>query len=106
MAKPSPLYPSWQRLLAELGENIKFARLRRKLSAEQVAERAAISRPTLSQIEKGEPTVAMGNYLKVLAVLGLEKDLAQVGRDDKLGRKLQDAGLPLRARAPKHSSDT
>ncbi|WP_237144892.1 helix-turn-helix domain-containing protein [Pontibacter pamirensis] len=106
MAKPRPLYPYWQRLLAELGGNIKLARLRRKLSTEQVAERAAISRPTLSQIEKGEPTVAMGNYLKVLAVLGLEKDLAQVGRDDKLGRKLQDAELSVRERAPKHSSDT
>lgn len=76
--------------------------MRRKLSTEQVAECAAISRPTLSQIEKGEPTVAIGNYLKVLAVLGLEKDLSQVGRDDKLGRNLQDADLPVRESAPKH----
>lgn len=105
MAKSIALFPSWERLLNDLGENIRLARLRRRLSAELVAERADISRPTLSQIEKGEASVAMGNYVKVLAVLGLEKDLAVVGRDDLLGRKLQDAGLPVRARAPKRPNN-
>lgn len=87
------LLPKAQKVLDELGENIKLARLRRKLSAVQVAERAGISRSTLWQIEKGTPTVAMGAYFQVLFVLGLEKDFLQLGADDKLGRKLQDAGL-------------
>ena len=43
----SPVLPSIQKVLFALGENIKLARLRRKLSAEQVAERANISRKTL-----------------------------------------------------------
>jgi transcriptional regulator with XRE-family HTH domain len=84
-----------------LGENIKLARLRRKLSAEQVSERAGISRSTLWLIEKGMPGVAIGSYIQVLLVLGLEKDFLQIASDDKLGRKLQDAKLLVKQRAPK-----
>jgi transcriptional regulator with XRE-family HTH domain len=95
------LMPSLKKILAELGENVKLARLRRKLSAEQVAERANISRPTLLSIEKGVPGVAMGAYAQVLFVLGLEKDLLKLAVDDVLGRKLQDAELVVKERAPK-----
>lgn len=95
------LLPSTTKILTELGENIKLARLRRKLSAEQVAERANISRPTLHSIEKGLPGVAMGSYVQVLFVLNLEKDLLKVAVDDTLGRKLQDAELTVKERAPK-----
>ena len=87
--------------MKELGENLKLARLRRKLSTAQVAERANVSRVTLWQVEKGIPTVAMGTYCQVLFVLGLEKDLLKVGADDILGRKLQDADLTVKERAPK-----
>ena len=92
-SKKSILLPSADKILKELGENIKLARKRRKLSEIQVAERAGIARSTLQLIEKGEPGVAMSSYLQVLFVLGLEKDLLKVGADDLLGRKLQDAGL-------------
>lgn len=95
------ILPKTERILRELGENIRLARLRRKYSTEQVAERANISRPTLLAIEKGFPTVSMGAYLLVLNVLGLEKDLLNVARDDELGRKLQDARMNTGARAPK-----
>ena len=93
--------PSSEKILAEMGENIKLARLRRKLNAEKVAERANISRVTLWSIEKGSPAVAMGAYCQVLFVLGLEKDLLKVAADDTLGRKLQDAELIVKERAPK-----
>ena len=102
MASRKPLLmPSLKKILDELGENIKLARLRRKLSAEQVAERANISRPTLLSIEKGSSGVAMGAYAQVLFVLGLEKDLLTLAADDELGRKLQDADLVVKERAPK-----
>lgn len=95
------ILPKTKRILEEMGENIKLARLRRKFSPEQVAERANISRPTLSAIEKGKPTVSIGSYLLVLQVLGLEKDFLFLAKDDELGRKLQDAGLGINERAPK-----
>jgi transcriptional regulator with XRE-family HTH domain len=93
--------PAIAKVLTAFGENIKLARLRRKLSAEQVAERANISRPTLLAIEKGVPGVAVGSYTQVLFVLNLEKDLLKVAADDLLGRKLQDAELIIKERAPK-----
>lgn len=95
------LLPRAQKPISVLGENIKLARLRRKFSAEQVAERANISRPTLVSIEKGNPNVTIGAYVKVLFVLGLEHDIAEVANDDKLGRRLQDAKLLVRERAPR-----
>ena len=95
------LLPRQRKIIAELGENIKLARLRRKLGSEQVSERANISRPTLLSIEKGAPSVSIGSYLQVLAVFRLEKDFLLVAKDDELGRKLQDAGLITKARAPK-----
>lgn len=88
----------------ELGENIKLARLRRKLSSEQVAGRAGISRSTLISMEKGYAGVSIGYYLNVLNVYGLENDFLPVAKDDKLGRKLQDAKISIRKRAPKKKS--
>lgn len=95
------LLPKLTSILEEMGENIKLARLRRKLTAEQVAERAGISRSTLWQVEKGVPGTSFGIYAQVLFVLGLEKDILLIAKDDELGRKLQDAGLRTGSRAPK-----
>jgi transcriptional regulator with XRE-family HTH domain len=98
------MIPSLSRILAELGAHIRPARLRRRLSAVQGAERAGITRQTLYAIERGEPGTALGNYAQVLLVLGLEKDLLRVGDDDTLGRKLQDARLTTPRRAPRRSN--
>jgi transcriptional regulator with XRE-family HTH domain len=95
------LLPRLTKILEELGEDIKLARLRRKLSVEQIAERAGISRSTLWQIEKGLPSVSMGYYAQVLFVLGLEKNLSELAANDVLGRKLQDAEILVKNRAPK-----
>ena len=103
--RQTPLTPTSVKVMKMFGENIKLARLRRRLSAERVAERAGISRATLWQIEKGTPGVAMGSYCQVLFVLGLEKDLKMVAQDDELGRKLQDASLIVKERAPKRNKN-
>ena len=99
------ILPKNLRILTILGENIRLARLRRKLSSEQIAERAGIGRMTLWKIEKGTPTVSMGSYLQVLFILGLESDLQQVAANDPLGRKLQDAKLIIKERAPRKKKD-
>ena len=84
-----------------VGEQIKFARLRRNLSVAQVAERATCSPLTVSRIEKGAPTVAIGIYLRVLYALQLDDDILFLAKDDELGRALQDMNLQQRERASK-----
>jgi transcriptional regulator with XRE-family HTH domain len=95
------LLPKARKILVEVGENIKLARLRRKLSSEQVAERANIGRTTLYHMENGDPGVSIGAYLQVLMVLRLGEDFLELAKDDELGRKLQDAKLTTKERAPK-----
>ena len=95
------ILPRLEKLLTQLGENLKLSRLRRKLTTLQVAERAGITRTTLWQVEKGAPNVSMGTYAQVLLVLGMEKDLLKLATDDELGRRLQDAQLITGKRAPK-----
>lgn len=105
MGKTTPyLGPRISRLLNEVGMHLKLARLRRKYSSETVAQRAGITRRTLSKVEQGDPAVALGVYARVMQVLRLEGDLALLGVDDKLGRKLQDAGITPKMRAPKRAS--
>ena len=84
-----------------VGEQIKLARLRRNLSVAQVAERATCSPLTVSRIEKGIQTVAIGIYLRVLYALQLDDDILSLAKDDKLGRALQDMNMIPRKRAPK-----
>ncbi len=106
MGRENPiLLPKFQRILLVLGTQIKLARLRRKLSAMQVSERANISRPTLFSIEKGGASVSIGAYLQVLAVLGLETDFLLLAKDDELGRKIQDAQLIVKKRATKNKNN-
>jgi len=95
------ILPRLKLVLEQVGEQIKLARLRRKLTTEQVSERAGINRTTLWSIEKGSPNVTLGAYAQVLFVLGLDNDLLKLAEDDELGRKIQDTGLIIKKRAPK-----
>ena len=91
--KTAPPPPTLEEILRVLGENIKLARLRRRITASMLAERAGMTRVTLRKIENGDGGVTMGAYAMVLFCLSLEKDLLLLARDDVLGRKLQDIGL-------------
>lgn len=95
------LMPDTQHKLTQMGEQIKLARLRRKLTVELVAERAGISRTTLWNVEKGSSSVAIGAYAAVLHALnGMDKDLLLIAKEDELGRQLQDLSLTRRKNNP------
>jgi transcriptional regulator with XRE-family HTH domain len=87
------LFPKYQKMLEQMGENIKLARKRRRLTTQQVAERAGISRNTLYLLEKGNPGGSIGALFNVLRVLNLHEDFLKLAADDELGRKLQDLEL-------------
>lgn len=91
--KQQILFPKQEQLLAQMGEQLKLARKRRKLSTLQTSERAGVSRTTLYLIEKGDSRVSIGAYCNVLRVLGLQNDILKIADDDELGRKLQDLEL-------------
>lgn len=90
-----PIFPATARQLAMLGERLRLARLRRRYSAESVAARAGITRVTLARVEKGDAGTSMGAYVAVFRVLGLQGDLDALGKDDQLGRKLQDLEMSV-----------
>ena len=92
--KTAPLLPATDELLSQFGDRLRLARLRRRLSAKQVAERAGMAPMTLRSLERGGSGVTMGAYLAVMQVLGIEKDLDLLGKADPVGRELQDARLP------------
>ena len=91
--KKQVIFPKHQQILTSMGENVKLARKRRKLTTVQVAERAGIDRSTLYQIEKGNPRVSLGAYFNVFRVLGLQDDFLKLAADDQQGRFLQDMQL-------------
>ncbi len=96
-------FPSVTRQAQELGERMRLARLRRKLTTVLFAERMGVSRETLRRLEAGDPNIAFGTYMRALRVLGLDQDIDAVARDDVLGRKLQDVatlGPARRSRRP------
>lgn len=91
--KKQIIYHKHHKLMEQMGENIKLARKRRKLTTMQLAERADIARSTLYFIEQGNASVAIGAYFNVLRVLGLLEDFLKLAADDTFGRKLQDLEL-------------
>jgi len=93
MKRQNILYPKATKALVTLGENLRLARRRRKITAQMMAERANMSVMTLRSLERGSPHVAMCNYMAVIACLGFQDDVARIAADDVLGRDLQDAAL-------------
>lgn len=87
------LLPKYQKMMEQVGLNIKLARKRRHLTMAQVSERANIDRSTLYLIEKGSASVSIGAYFSVMRTLNLHEDFLKLAADDPLGRKLQDLDL-------------
>ena len=100
MTRPTrQVFPRAQARLSALGERLRTARLRRRVSQVQMAARVGVSRATIVRLEHGDPNVALGILTRALGVLGLEADLDLLAGNDEIGRRLQDLDLPLRPRA-------
>jgi transcriptional regulator with XRE-family HTH domain len=92
-----------RQLLLQLGGRLKLARARQGLTTTQMAERAGISRMTLSAVEAGEPTPTMGSYLRVMGVLGVSQDLALVASDALRSAEMHDlSGLTVSVSHAQH----
>ncbi|ORU93161.1 MAG: XRE family transcriptional regulator [Cycloclasticus sp. symbiont of Poecilosclerida sp. N] len=87
------VFPKNQKVLEQLGENIKLACKRRGFTQVLISERTGLSRLTIRRVLQGNSGVSIGHYLGVLAVLGLTEGFTKVASDDDLGRKLQDIKL-------------
>jgi transcriptional regulator with XRE-family HTH domain len=100
MRTTPPLPLPVKRALAKLGEDIRKARLRRRITTTMMAERAFITRTTLRKVESGNPGVSLGIYATVMFVLGLTSRLVELAdtRIDEVGLQLEEERLPQRVR--------
>ena len=98
-SKRTILLPKAVKSLQILGQNLKLARIRRRISAALMCERAGVSHATLTAIEQGKPSVSAAGYMSVLFCLNMHTDIEKVASDDVLGRELQDLQLPKRVHA-------
>lgn len=67
-----------QKRLQALGDNIRLARKRRRMTMQDLADRMFVTRKTLKRLEDGDPGTSMGVMVAALLVLGLEADLGRV----------------------------
>lgn len=88
-----------QDALESLGGNIRTARLRRKLTQDDLARRVGVSRFVVADIEKGKPTTGIAAYLGALWVLGLLDQIREVADPDRD----EEGAILERARAPKRA---
>jgi len=97
-----PLPIPVRKALRKLGQDIRKARLRRRITMDLMAKRASISRTTLTKIEKGDSSVSLGIYAIVIFILGMVSNLSNLLDIDKdeLGRIFEDENLPKRIRMP------
>lgn len=97
-----PLPIPVKRALSKLGKDIRSARIRRRITMELMANRASISRTTLTKIEKGDPSVSFGSYATVIFILGLTSNLENLFdvHKDELGRNLEEENQSQRVRYP------
>ena len=94
-----------RRILRKLGSDIRDARLRRRIRASTMAERALISRTTLYKIERGDAGVSIGKYTSVLHVLGFHTGVGDLAdrRLDTVGLDMLEENLPKRVRVPRNT---
>jgi DNA-binding XRE family transcriptional regulator len=67
-----------KRSLVNLGESLAIARVRRKQSQKDWANRIGVSIPTLIKMERGDPSVSMSVYATALWMIGRSSELGSL----------------------------
>ena len=93
--------------VAQLGQRIRVARIRRGWSVVDLASKAGINRNTLTALELGKPGTAIGACFTVLWVLGLEKSLDAMADPDTdvHGKTLEASRRPTRVGKPRKTGN-
>ena len=101
---PTPIAVT--RALRDLGDDVKTWRKLQRLTAAQVAERAGVSRGTLSRLEQGSGVVSLENTLRIARALGMLDKLAHAidPYETDVGRLRSEEILPKRVRHPREAS--
>lgn len=89
----SVLFPKQRKILRHYGEDLLLAMKRRGLTKKMLCERTGFDHKTVNKVFFGDPGVAIGTYLKIMAVLGMENNFAEMAAYDELGIKLQNIKL-------------
>ena len=100
-----PVFPGDIRRMTALGERLRAARLRRRVSASEMANRAGVSRQTIARLEAGAATASLGLLTRILHILALDMDLDLIADNDDLGHRIQDSRTP-RPRRAESQADT
>lgn len=101
-----PTHPRHRGQLVALGNRLRAARLRRKLTQAVLAERVGVTLPTLRKLEAGDPSASLATVIRVLQVLGLAGDIDKLAAQDELGRELQDLELKQPRRSASRKAPT
>jgi transcriptional regulator with XRE-family HTH domain len=90
-----------------LGERLRLARTRRRLTLRQLASRAGIAYDTTRAVEAGNLMTGLGAYLALIWALGLENELTSLldPDRDREGKQFELARTPRRVRGPRGAAD-
>ena len=87
------LFPKQRKVLTSFGEDLLLAMKRRAYTKKMICDRTGFDNKTVNKVFAGDPGLAIGTYLKVMAVLGMEENFAEMAAHDEVGIKLQNIKL-------------
>ena len=87
------LYPKQLKVLKTFGEDLLLAMKRRGYTKKLICDRTGFDNKTVNKVFAGDPGVAIGTYLKIMAVLGMEENFSELAAHDEVGFKLQNIKL-------------
>jgi hypothetical protein len=87
------LFPKQHKILTNFGEDLLLAMKRRNFTKKMLCERTGFDHKTVNKVFAGDPGVAIGTYLKIMSVLGMDNNFAEIAAHDEVGIKLQNIKL-------------